>query len=45
MIVGIYGDDFRTESINDTTEIPAVLMVAALAMIATIAVAVFGFRR
>ena len=45
MIVGVYGGDFRTESINDTTEIPIVLMVAALAMIATIAVAIFGFRK
>ena len=45
MIVAVYGGDFRTESINDATEIPIVLMVAALAMIATIAVAIFGFRK
>ena len=45
MIVAICGGEFRTESISDTMEIPIVLMVAALAMIGTIAVAVLGFRK
>jgi len=45
MVVAAYGGDFVADSGGSSTEIPIVLMVAALAMIATIAVAIFGFRK
>ena len=45
LFVGVFGGDFRTESMHDTTEIPIVLMVAPFAMSGTVLVAIFGFRK
>ena len=45
LFVGVFGGDLRTESINSSTEIPIVLLVSPFAMIGTILVAIFGFRK
>jgi len=44
-IVGVFGGSYRVErGIHDATEFPIVVIVAALAVVATVFVARWGFR-
>jgi high-affinity Fe2+/Pb2+ permease len=43
-VVGVFGESLVREGLNDATRIPVVVIVAALAVVATVFVARWGFR-
>jgi hypothetical protein len=43
-VVGVFGESLVREGLHDATRIPVVVIVAALAVVATVFVARWGFR-
>ena len=42
---GVYGPTFEATSVTDTVSIPTAWAIAPFAMVASIVVGIFGFRR